>query len=103
MWQYDDPRQAQHRAEHGWAPKDTCSLNTYLCGVISASLRYFIEHNHAGTGEEQARELHAIADACDRYAARLAEGFRHGEPEGVEIVEQMKRLFDEDLFFELDD
>lgn len=39
-----DIRTYWHRARYGWAPRDTWSLDYYLCGVLAGSLERLADH-----------------------------------------------------------
>lgn len=67
-------RAAKIRATKGWAPQDVWSLDTYLCTLLSQTLRHLADtaHGHPSdrTYEEWQRELRHAAAALDAWAGR---------------------------------
>ena len=41
-----------HRGRHGWAPRDTWSLDIYLARVMSESIAHLAEHDHGYPAHE---------------------------------------------------
>lgn len=63
-WIYD-VRTYWHRARYGWAPKDTCSLDHYLNGVLGGALRHLADHSYGCPFGYPHPEKHLNDDDCD--------------------------------------
>ena len=67
------PKWAWHRARYGWSPRDTWSLDDYLCRVAAESLTHLRDnaHGHPGgtTPEKWAAQLTRIIEPLEVWGS----------------------------------
>jgi hypothetical protein len=68
------PKWAWHRARHGWSPRDTWSLDDYLCRVIAGSIKHLRDNGisyPAGTSMDRwVNQLTRIIEPIETWGNR---------------------------------